>query len=178
MRSSQTNPPDHHDLAPSEWVLRFAPLVPPPGRVLDVACGAGRHAHWFAERGYLVDAVDREKLPKVSPRISFKQADIETGVWPYTGQRFAAVVVANYLHRPLMKTLMESVAPHGWLIYETFAVGNEQFGRPSRPEFLLRPGELLDAVRGRLRVVAYEDGYVDSPKPAMVQRIAARFVAG
>ena len=167
----------HHDLAPSAWVIRFGQLVPAAGRILDVACGAGRHAHWFAGRGHPVDAVDRENMPKLSRLIAFKQADMETGEWPYAGQRFAGVVVANYLHRPLMKTLVDSVAPDGWLIYETFAAGNEQFGRPSRADFLLQPGELLEAVRGRLRVMAYEDGYVDAPKPAMVQRIAARFVA-
>ena len=177
MHSSETNPSGHGDPAPSEWVIRFGLLVPEAGRILDVACGNGRHANWFAARGHMVDAVDRERLPKLSPQVAFKQADIETGDWPYAGQMFAAVVVTNYLHRPLMKALVESVAPHGWLIYETFAAGNEQFGRPSRPDFLLQPGELLEAVRGRLRVIAYEDSYVDLPKPAMVQRIAARFVA-
>ena len=84
------------------------------------------------------------------------------------------MVVTNYLHRPLLKTLVDSVVPDGWLIYETFAVGNEKFGRPSNPDFLLRPGELLDAVHGQLQVIAYEDCFVDAPKPAMVQRIAAR----
>ena len=177
MHSSQTKRSGHRDLAPSDWVIRFGPLIPAAGRILVVACGAGRHALWFAERGWRVDAVDREKLLKLSPRIAFKQADIETGSWPYAGQRFEGVIVSNYLHRPLMRTLVDSVAPHGWLIYETFAAGNEQFGKPSRPDFLLQPGELLEAVHGRLRVMAYEDGYMNSPKPAMVQRIAARFEA-
>ena len=177
MHSSQITPPDHLGLAPSGWVIRFGQLVPATGRILDVACGGGRHAHWFAERGNLVDAVDREELPKPSPRIAFRQADIEASPWPYAGQRFAAVIVVNYLHRPLMKTLVEAVAPRGWLIYETFAAGNERFGRPSRQEFLLQPGELLEAVRDRLRVVAYEACYVDFPKPAMVQRIAAQYMA-
>ncbi len=166
----------HHDLAPSDWVIRFGARVPSAGRVLDVACGTGRHSHWFAGRGHLVDAVDKEKSLKPSARIVFKQADIEVLGWPYAENQFAAVVVTNYLYRPLLKTLVDSVAPHGWLIYETFAAGNEQFGRPSRPDFLLQPGELLDTVHGRLRVVAYEHGYVESPKPAMVQRIAAQYV--
>jgi len=178
MQSNLESPIADHDLAPSEWVIRFGHDVPVGGRIVDVACGTGRHAHWFADRGYLVDAVDRERLRKLSPRIAFKQADIETGGWPYAGRQFAAVIVTNYLYRPLMKTLVASVAPHGWFIYETFAAGNEQFGRPARADFLLQPGELLEAVHGRLRVVAYEDGYVDSPKPAMVQRIAARLAAG
>ena len=178
MHPGETNLSAHHPLAPSEWVIRFGLLVPPTGRILDVACGTGRHAHWFAGRGYLVDAVDREEMPKHSRHIAFKQADIEAGSWPYPGQQFAAVVVANFLYRPLMKTLVEAVAPHGWLIYETFAMGNAKYGRPSQPDFLLQPGELIEAVRGRLRIVAYEDVYVDLPKPAMVQRIAARFVPG
>jgi SAM-dependent methyltransferase len=175
MKSSQADSSGQQELAPSDWVVRFGVRIPPVGRVLDVACGVGRHARWFAERGYRVDAVDRERSPEPFPQIAFKRMDIETGEWPYAGQRFDAVIVTNYLYRPLMKTLVDSVAPHGWLIYETFAAGNGQFGKPSRPEFLLRPGELLDAVQGRLRVVAYEDGYVDAPRPAMVQRIAAQF---
>lgn len=176
MHSSESGPPSHDDSVVSEWITRFGQLVPSGGRILDVACGAGRHAHWFAERGFRVDAVDREILPRLSSRIAFKQADIEQRAWPYADQCFDAVVVANYLHRPLMKTLVESVAPCGWFIYETFAAGNEQFGKPTRPDFLLQPGELLDAVRGHLRVIAYEVGYVDAPKPAVVQRIAARNV--
>ena len=101
-------------------------------------------------------------------------ADIEAGPWPYAGEQFAGVIVTNYLHRPLLPLLVAAVAPGGVLIYETFAVGNERFGRPSNPEFLLRPGELLEAVRGRLRVRAYEDLEVQEPKPAMVQRICAQ----
>mgnify|MGYP003336848089 FL=1 len=105
-------------------------------------------------------------------------ADIEGGPWPYAGQTagqaFDAVIVTNYLHRPLMPLLLDALAAGGLLIYETFALGNEQFGRPSNPDFLLKPGELLEAVRGRCRVLAYEDVYVDTPKPAMVQRICAR----
>lgn len=174
MQISAALPSGHQQLAPSEWVVRFGVCVPAGGRVLDVACGAGRHAEWFAARGHWVDAVDREISVELSARIVTKQADIEGGAWPYAGQQFAAVVVTNYLHRPLFKTLVDSVAQDGWLIYETFAAGNEKFGRPSKPEFLLRPGELLDAVHGRLQVIAFEDCFVDAPKPAMIQRIAAQ----
>ena len=174
MQSSDLPSLAHQKLAPSGWVMRFGTEVPVGGRILDVACGAGRHAEWFAARGHWVDAVDRESPPELSARIVTKLADIEADVWPYAGQRFAAVIVTNYLHRPLFETLVNAVAPDGWLIYETFAAGNEKFGRPLRPEFLLRPGELLDVVRPHLRVVAYEDTFIDMPKPAMVQRIAAR----
>jgi SAM-dependent methyltransferase len=174
MQSSATLSTGHQTQVPSEWVARFGAQVTPGGSILDVACGAGRHANWFAARGHPVDAVDRDLCPELLPHVLFQQADIESGKWPYAGRRFTAVVVTNYLHRPLMETLIDAVAPGGWLIYETFAAGNEAFGRPSRPEFLLQPGELLDLVRGRLRVVSYEDCVVEIPKPAMVQRIAAR----
>lgn len=166
----------HETLPPSEWVVRFGEKIQPGGAVLDVACGSGRHANWFADRGHVVYAVDREPPAKLSPHVVFKQADIEVEPWPYERQVFAGVVVTNYLHRPLLTTLASSIANGGWLIYETFAVGNEQFGRPSRADFLLQPGELLEAVRGRLRVVAYEHGYVKLPKAAVVQRIAAQFL--
>jgi SAM-dependent methyltransferase len=164
---------------PSEWIRRFADRVPAGGAVLDVACGAGRHARWFAARGHPVDAVDRnaEAFADRPAGVHFVCADIEAGephvVWPFPGKRYAGVVVTNYLHRPLLPLLVESVAPGGILLYETFASGNERFGKPSNPDFLLRPGELLDAVAGRLRVVAFEDLQTDTPKPAMVQRIAA-----
>lgn len=174
MHSSETSSPVHHDLAPSDWVIRFGVCVPSGGRVLDVACGAGRHANWFAKRGHVVEAVDKVRSPKLSAQIVFKLADIENFGWPYADEKFAAVVVTNYLHRASLKILVDSVAADGWLIYETFAAGNEQFGRPSRSDFLLRPGELLDAVHSKLTVVAYEHRYVDKPKPAMVQRIAAQ----
>ena len=161
--------------APSPWVVRFASLVAKGGRVLDVACGAGRHSRFFASMGHDVDAVDLDisEFVAVPASIRVMQADIETGRWPYEGKEFAGVVVTNYLHRPLMATLIACVAPGGVFIYETFASGNERYGRPTRKEFLLEPGELLEWVRGQLQVVAFEDVYVDSPKPARVQRIAA-----
>ncbi len=168
-----------HIDAPSSWVLRFADQVAAVGRVLDVACGAGRHARLFAQRGHHVDAVDRdiEALREASrsfPGITAIQADIEAGPWPFPGAHYDAVVVTNYLHRPLFPALLAAVEPGGLLIYETFALGNERYGRPAKAEFLLKPGELLNVVHGQFEVLAYESGYVDTPKPAMIQRIAAR----
>lgn len=166
------------DAPPSPWVIRFVDLVPPGGTVLDLAAGGGRHSRLFLEGGYRMVAVDRETgalagLPS-QDRLEIVTADLEGGPpWPLPGRRFAGVVVTNYLHRPLLPTIVESVAPGGALIYETFAVGNERFGKPSNPDFLLRPGELLEAVRGRLRVVAYEDLEITEPRRARVQRIAA-----
>lgn len=163
---------------PSDWVMRWSDLVDKTGAVLDVACGTGRHAVFFAKRGHDVKAVDRDPAAiaalAAQRGIEALRADIEAGPWPYAGRTFAAIIVTNYLHRPLLPVLTEALAPGGVLIYETFARGNERFGRPSNPAFLLRPGELLDAVRGRLRVIAYEDVQVEVPKPAMVQRICAR----
>ncbi len=169
---------DPHDLqTPSAWVVRWSGLVPAGGRVLDIACGNGRHARFFAVRGHPVEAVDRDpaKLASLAgfPRISARSADLEGGQWPYPGDRFAGIVVANYLHRPLFPHLLAALAAGGVLIYETFAAGNERYGRPSNPAHLLTPGELLDVVRGRLRVIAYEDLQVSEPRPAMVQRICA-----
>jgi SAM-dependent methyltransferase len=164
---------------PSEWLVRYAHLLPANARVLDVACGAGRHVRWLVEREFVVTALDRDadalaSLQTLLPQVKTCVADIEGAAWPLSGQQFDAVLVTNYLHRPLWATLLGAIAPGGLLIYETFAVGNEQFGKPSRPDFLLNPGELLDAVRADTRVVAYEDRYVDQPKPAIVQRIVAR----
>ena len=155
----------------SAWVRRWAPLVE-RGPVLDVACGAGRHARLFAARGLEVVAVDRED--QVFPeKIQFVRADLEDGSpWPFTGQRFGAIVVTNYLHRPLMPRLAESLDEGGVLIYETFMIGNEKFGRPSNPEFLLRPGELLEAFRG-LQIAGFEQGRVERPKQAVIQRLCA-----
>ena len=158
-------------------MCRFAPLIRRGGRVLDVACGSGRHARHLALCGYRVEAVDRDAgcvdalagLQNVTLRI----ADLEGAPWPYGDERFDGIVVANYLHRPLFPRVLAALAPRGVLIYETFAAGNERFGRPSNPDYLLKPGELLDLVRGSMRVVAYEDVTVEQPKPAAVQRICA-----
>jgi SAM-dependent methyltransferase len=161
-----------HD-AVSPWVRRWSALVPAGARVLDVACGGGRHVRWFAERGCTVTGVDRDAaaLEPLRALARVVVADLEAGAWPLPGETFDAVVVTNYLWRPLLPTIVGSVAAGGTLIYETFAVGNETVGRPSNPDFLLRPSELLAAAQG-LRVVAYEDGFVEPP-PRFVQRLCA-----
>lgn len=163
----------HGTESPSTWVQRWSHLVPMAGSVLDVACGHGRHLRWFAGRGHAVTGVDRsaEAIDAVSGLGRAVQADIENGPWPFADERFDAVVVTNYLWRPLLARIVSSVAPGGVLIYETFAQGNETVGKPSRPDFLLRPGELLQATTG-LHVVAFEDGFIDRPE-RFVQRIAA-----
>ncbi|HYH40739.1 MAG TPA: class I SAM-dependent methyltransferase [Burkholderiales bacterium] len=172
--------PHTHSEAPSEWIARWAPLIPHGARVLDVAAGKGRHARWLAGRGHAVDAVDRdaEALGALAgvPGVTTHCADIENGAWPFRAGEYGGVVVANYLHRPLFPRLIDALAVGGVLIYETFAAGNERYGRPSNPAFLLRRGELLDAVRGRLCVIAYED--VKVPAPALVQRICAVVESG
>jgi SAM-dependent methyltransferase len=165
----------------SPWVARWSHLVPAGSTVLDVACGLGRHALHFSKLHHPIAAVDiaqaaideiAKKLPLTA---QLKVADIENGPWPFmqndAPQQFGAVVVTNYLWRALLPTIVASVAPGGVLIYETFAHGNASVGKPSRPDFLLRPGELLAACAG-LRVVAYEDGFVSAPE-RFVQRIVA-----
>ena len=167
----------HGSQQPSAWVQRWAPLIEPGGRVLDLACGEGRHVKWLAQRGYRVDAVDRDPEGLVGMQgiaaIRTRVHDLELGEWPYPGEKFQGLIVTHYLHRPLFPLLIGSLMPGGVLIYETFALGNARFGRPSKPQFLLAPGELLRAVRDALHIVAYEDVYTEDPKPAMVQRICA-----
>ena len=169
---------DPASLHPSAWVTRFASLIPKGGSVLDLACGSGRHARYLLARGHPVVMVDRD----VSGLADLAHAagaeivrhDLEgPAQWPFAARRFAAVVVTNYLHRPLFGRIVAAVAPGGILIYETFAEGNAAFGRPRNPDFLLGREELLDRVRPHLGVIAFEDLAVDSPRPAMVQRIAA-----
>jgi SAM-dependent methyltransferase len=166
----------HFDLPPSAWVQRWAPSIRPGGLVLDVAAGAGRHARWLARLGFEVEAVDRDASLFADPPRNVKvvEADIEGGPWPFEGRLFDGIVVTNYLHRPLIPLLAASLEPGGLLVYETFARGNERFGKPSNPDFLLAPGELLEAVRGKLHVIAYEDLTVTEPRPAALQRLAAR----
>jgi SAM-dependent methyltransferase len=164
------------ELPPSPWVREWIGWVQPGGAVLDLACGSGRHARFLARMGFEVDAVDRDLSLFADPTagVSLLEADLEQGPWPYPGRRWAGIVVTNYLHRPLLPILVDSLEPLGMLVYETFARGNERFGKPSNPAFLLAPGELLEAVRGKLRVVAYEDRVVKEPREAAIQRIAAR----
>jgi SAM-dependent methyltransferase len=163
---------------PSAWVARFAPLIP-PGDALDLACGSGRHARLLAARGLRVTALDRDARAlgaAAGEGIVTLEHDLEAadGAWPFAPGCFKGIVVTNYLHRPLFGPLAAALAPDGVLIYETFAQGNEVFGKPSNPDFLLAPGELLHlAARAGLRVLAYEDGVVTRPKPARVQRLCA-----
>lgn len=172
----------HAVQAPSPWVVRFAPSIAGGGAVLDVAAGGGRHTRLLRDRGHAVVAVDRrvDGLSDLAgdPRVEVVRADLEDGgPWPLTGRRFAGIVVVNYLHRPILDDIAASLDDGGVLIYETFAAGNEAFGRPRNPDFLLRPGELLDlAGISGLRVVAYEDGIEDGAGvagPRAVQRLCA-----
>jgi len=157
----------HESLDPSPWVVRWASLVT-RGPVLDVASGSGRHSRVFLQKHLPVIAVDRD--PQPIPGVQPVKADLEDGSpWPFPGQRFGAIVVTNYLHRPLLPILAQSLVEEGVLIYETFMLGNEKFGRPTNPEFLLRPGELLEAFAG-LSVVAFEQGRTEKK---VMQRICA-----
>jgi SAM-dependent methyltransferase len=166
-----------HDLAPSPWFARFAELVPAGARVLDVACGHGRHTRLFAGRGCRVLAVDRDPAALAAladvPGVATAALNLEGGAWPLAGERFDAIVVANYLHRPLFAHLVAALARDGTLLYETFARGNEAYGRPSNPDFLLEPGELLRVAAGSLSVVAFEEGLLGNGRQAVMQRLAA-----
>jgi SAM-dependent methyltransferase len=174
--------PHAHSDEPSRWVARFLPPAPAGGRAIDIAAGGGRHTRLARSRGWAVTAVDVNVASLVGlradPAVEILAADLEGAPWPLGERRFGAVIVANYLYRPLLPRLVAAVAPGGWLIYETFARGNEALGKPSNPNFLLRPGELLEAVRGELMVVAYEHGRVEQPRAAVIQRIAALRAAG
>ena len=161
-------------LNPSPWVTRFAALLRPGSSVLDLACGSGRHLRWLAQQGHRVTGVDRDAVA-VGPLRDIAEvivADIESGPWPLPGRRFDAVIVTNYLWRPLLPTLRECLAVDGLLIYETFADGHQHIGRPTNPDFLLKRGELLSAFAD-LHVLAYEDTLLADP-PRHVQRMAAR----
>lgn len=167
----------HDQLNPSPWVERWAHLVAAGGVVLDVASGAGRHARYFSGRGHAVIAVDRDAAALESLRgvvgVQTKVADLEEAAWPFVAEQFDAIVVTNYLHRPLLPHIIASLGADGVLIYETFMAGNERYGRPSNPAFLLQPDELLTEVAGHLSVVAFEQGIVQRPRPAAVQRLCA-----
>ena len=168
-----TLPDSHGAQAPSQWIARFAHLVRPQGQVLDIACGLGRHMRLFHAKNHDVTGIDKaqaaiDAVANLGPAI---QADIENGPWPLPGQQFDAVVVTNYLWRPLWPQILDSVKPGGLLLYETFAQGNEAFGKPSRADFLLAPGELLQVCNG-WQIIAYEHGQLRQPE-RVVQRIAA-----
>lgn len=165
----------HGTEAPSPWIARWAHLIAPASPVLDLACGAGRHMRYLSGLGHKMLGVDRseEALAAASAWGTTLQADIENEAWPLAGQQFGAVLVTNYLWRPLWPQILASVQPGGVLLYETFAQGHETVGRPARADFLLRPGELLQvAAQGGLRVLAYEDGFLPEPE-RFVQRLAA-----
>ena len=164
---------NHAGLAPSAWVQRFAPLMAAGGNVLDLACGSGRHVRWLAAQGFQVTGVDRDAAA-VAPLKALAEivvADIENGPWPLPGRRFDGIVITHYLWRALWPDIFAALADGGVFVHETFADGQQHIGKPSRPEFLLQPGELLQACAG-LRVVAFEDGFEAEPA-RFVQRIVA-----
>ncbi|MCI3205688.1 MULTISPECIES: class I SAM-dependent methyltransferase [Pandoraea] len=165
--------------APSPWLVRWAHLIAPGARALDVACGHGRHSRWLASRGVNVTAIDRDEAALATMStlagVTTVSTDLEGAPWPLPADAtFDAVIVTNYLHRPLLARIAASVAPGGVLIYETFAQGNERYGKPSNPLFLLAPGELLDVAReAGLRVAGFEDVTLPAPRAACVQRLCA-----
>ncbi len=164
-------------MTPSPWVARWAELIPPGRPVLDLACGNGRHAAHLAGLGHPVAAVDIDLAAaeplRATPGIEWTRADLENAPWPYPGRQFGAIVVSRYLHRPLFDILCAGLEAGGLLIYETFALGQAKYGRPRNPAHLLLPGELLEAVHGRLRVIAFED--VEEPEQRRcMQRLCAR----
>lgn len=169
---------EHAPRPPSAWVVRFAGLAPPDLPVLDVAAGAGRHSRLFLDRSYSVTAVDIDVsgLDNIAARTGAEivEADLEDGgPWPFAGRSFGGIVVTDYLYRPILPLLAACLAPGGVLIYETFAEGNAAFGRPKNPDFLLRPNELLEAFEDVLQIVAFEQGLVQTPRPAARQRLCA-----
>lgn len=172
------SPNENPILPPSPWVEGHCRLIPPGAAVLDLACGSGRHACRLAELGYAITAVDRnfEAISKLQgrPGIEAIVADLEGETWPLAGRQFAGIVVTNYLWRPRLGDVLAMLAPGGVLIYETFMLGNAAYGKPSSPQFLLRPGELREVVAAAgLREIAFVEGYVETPKPAMRQAICA-----
>lgn len=162
---------------PSLWVKRYAGLIPAGGTVLDIACGNGRHARYLAALGHRVIAtdIDGSALENMSAleNIETIEIDLENAEWPFRGTYFDSIVAVNYLHRPLLPALRDALADGGVMIYDTFAAGNEQFGRPHNPDYLLRPGELIEIFHGALNIIAYEHGIEHQPRPAVRQRICA-----
>ena len=167
----------HEGQPPSAWVQRCSDLLKPCSTILDLACGSGRHTHYLAGKGHDVTALDKnpEALSKISSSIGIRpyEFDLETGSWPFSERKFDAIVVTNYLYRPILQNIVDALSPSGILIYETFMSGNERFGRPSNPDFLLMPNELINLVHEKLQVLLYEAGRVNDLKPALIQRICA-----
>lgn len=169
-------------LEPSPWVARFMPLVPQSGEILDLACGGGRHSRLALDSGYRVAAADRDISGLEDLRDNTSLEIIETDLEaadPFApggalhDRTFSGIVVTNYLHRPILPHLMGALADDGVLIYETFAAGNELHGHPRNPDYLLRPGELLELAQNKLQIVAYEHGLIHDPRTAVVQRLCA-----
>ncbi len=172
------NAPLHTSTVPSPWVQRFAAQIPANATALDLACGSGRNGRWLMARGLRVTFLDRDvsAVSDLAPAAGTEifEADLETGgPFPVAGRQFDCVVVTNYLWRNILGDICAAVSPGGWLIYETFGVGNEAFGRPRNPDFLLRSGELVETVRDRFQIIGYEHGQRDIPSPAVIQRLAA-----
>ena len=161
---------------PSEWVKDYTKLIPPDGNVLDLACGSGRHTRFLLERGIKVTALDHDisqlkDMPK-NENLIIIEHDLEgSSPWPFASQAFAGIVVVNYLYRPLFVKILDSLAPNGVLIYQTFAVGNEKYGRPRNPQYLLSDEELLKVFGKHLHVVQYSHGLINQPSPAIMQSI-------
>jgi SAM-dependent methyltransferase len=172
------NSAGHRRGPPSLWIQRFADTMESGGNVLDLACGSGRHSIFLLARGHNVTACDINLSGVTDLRetagLELVEADLENAPWPFAGRHFAAIIVTNYLHRPLFPHILTALAPGGILLYETFAAGNERFGRPRNPDYLLRRGELLSGVLAGLTILAYEDIIVGEPHPAALQRVCAR----
>jgi SAM-dependent methyltransferase len=179
VHNKMNNHSDSHRRRPaSPWVARFAGEIEPGGRVLDLACGSGRHSIFLLRRGHAVTACDIDVSAVADlggeAGMEITAADLENDAWPFADRRFTAVVVANYLHRPLFPHILAALAPGGLLLYETFAAGNERFGRPRNPAHLLKRGELLSGILAGLTIIAYEDLTIGEPESAAVQRVCAR----
>ncbi len=172
-------PSDHRRGPPSPWIKRFAGEIKPASSVLDLACGSGRHSLLMLELGHSVTAcdidIDIEGLDELKRRdkLELVEADLENAPWPFPERQFAAITVTNYLYRPLFPQILAALAPGGLLLYETFAAGNEQFGRPRNPDHLLKRGELLSGILTGLTIIAYEDLTISEPRAAAVQRVCA-----
>ena len=171
------SPSDHRCGPPSPWIKRFAGEIQPTSSVLDLACGSGRHSLLMLELGHSVVACDINLsglgILKQRDKLELVEADLENAPWPFPERQFAAIIVTNYLYRPLFPQILAALAPGGLLLYETFAAGNEQFGRPLNPDYLLNRGELLSGILTGLTIIAYEDVTISEPRPAALQRVCA-----